>query len=313
MASDASAPEPVSPIAPKAAEGPPPRAGRPAAAGSRPLVWMAAGFVTALVLAGLAAAVLAPRLNPERAPEPAEITAIATPPPPDSPAAPAAPAAEPDASPPAGPAAFSPDPFARDDSRFAALAARVELLETEQARLAEAAAQALAAAALLEATQGSAPFAAELSALADAAPPSAELAALARHAEAGAPSRTALAADFPDYAARAAAAARAPGEGAGLFDRIGYAISRIVSVRRTGEVKGGGVDAVLARAERLVEDGRLEAALAELDRLPDGPREALAGWRTRAERRADIDRHARALRERALTELAAFASPGGAP
>src|SRR5690606_33243294 len=101
-----------------------------------------------------------------------------------------------------------------------------------------------------EASQGSGPFAQELAALRLAAPAAPELAALVRVAETGAPSRAALAAGFPDYAARAASASRAPTEGAGLGDRAAYALSRIVSVRRIGDVPGNRADAILARAER---------------------------------------------------------------
>jgi hypothetical protein len=129
--------------------------------------------------------------------------------------------------------------------------------------------------------------------------------ALGRLAQAGAPSRTALAASFPEYAARAASAGRAPGEKAGLMDRIGYMLSKVVSLRRVGDLQGEGVDALLARAERAVGDGDLDHAFKTLDRLPPAARDAMATWRARAERRAEIDRDAQALRARALQDLAA--------
>ncbi|WP_374467808.1 COG4223 family protein [Phenylobacterium sp.] len=183
------------------------------------------------------------------------------------------------------------------------LAARVAALEAQERSAGQAAAATLAAAALVEATQAARPFPEELAALRAATPGLPELAGLARLAETGAPTRAALAASFPDYAARAAAAARAPGEGAGVGERIGYALTRIVTVRRVGEATGDGVDARLARAERLAEDGDLDGALRALDALPPAAREALAPWRVRAERRAEIDRQAAALRARALRAL----------
>ena len=73
---------------------------------------------------------------------------------------------------------------------------------------------------------------------------------------------------------------------------------------------GGDADAVLARAERLVDDGDLDRALRLLDKLPPGAREALAPWRVRAERRAEIDRNAQALRVRALETLTALPRAG---
>ena len=68
---------------------------------------------------------------------------------------------------------------------------------------------------------------------------------------------------------------------------------------------GDSVDALLARAERQVEDGDLDHALRTLDRLPTKARDAIGGERARAERRAEIDRNAAALRARALQALAA--------
>ena len=164
--------------------------------------------------------------------------------------------------------------------------------------------RALAAAAVVEASQGQGPFVDELSTLRAMSPPSPELQALTALAQAGAPSRTALAQSYPDYAARAATAARAPGKEAGLGDRIVYALARVVMLRRVGDKPGDGVDALLARAERQVGDGDLDRALKTLDGLPPGPRDAMAPWRLRAERRAEIDRDAAALRARALRALA---------
>lgn len=221
---------------------------------------------------------------------------------PDKPAsASAEPAAETPAEPPPAqlaPPAEPPPPAAEDGS----LGERVQVLESDQARLAAAAASALAAGALVEAAQGSRPFPAEVKALAAIAP-SLDLRALGQEAERGAPSRAALAASFPDYAARAASAARAPGEGAGVLARVGHALSRVVALRRVGEVPGEGPDAVLARAERQVEDGDVVGALATLETLPADAKDALGPWRDRAERRARIDREIAAVRAQALDEL----------
>jgi hypothetical protein len=204
---------------------------------------------------------------------------------------------------PAGPAA--------PPAEVAHLADRVEALEVQQGRTAEAAAGALAAAALMEASQTSRPFVEEVAALAAVTPPSAELRSLRSYAELGAPSRAALAASFPEYAARAAAASHAPGEGAGLLARIGQTLSRVVTLRRVGEVSGDGVDAIIAKAEMQVEDGDLVTALATLNRLPPTGREALAPWRARAERRADIDRRIAEVRSHALEDLARLSRSDG--
>lgn len=190
------------------------------------------------------------------------------------------------------------------------LAGRVAALEADRAATAQAAAAALAAAALVEASQGSRPFPDELAALAAVSPPSAELRTLRGLAEAGAPSRAALAASFPDFAARAAAAARDPGDQAAFGERLGHALSRVITIRRTGEVSGDGVDARLARAERQIGDGDIVGALRTLEGLPREGREALATWRARAERRAEIDRRVASLRSMALRDLTRLSRSG---
>jgi hypothetical protein len=272
----------------------------PAAYRGKPLLgvtfWAMIVLMLLCVLAGVAIASFGPRLF---APKPAAKTAAEAPAvvdPAVAPVAPLAPALAP------APSAASPD--------IARLSARVSNLEAQQTHAAQAAAAALAAAAVVDASQGTGPFADELSSLRAISPPSPELQALARLAQAGAPSRTALAVSYPEYAAQAASAARAPGQKARLGDRIVYALSRIVSLRHVGVQPGDGVDAVLARAERQVDDGDLDRALRTLDRLPPGARDAMAPWRARAERRAEIDRGAEALRARALQTLASEARGG---
>jgi hypothetical protein len=268
----------------------------------RPLLgvgfWAMLALAVVCVLAGVLIATLGPKLLAHR-PVPAAAAPALEPTP--TAAAPAALPLAPNPAPAVAPAVAPAD--------VERLGARVAALETREAHTAQAAAAALAAAAVVEASQGSAPFAEQLAALRAIAPPSPELTALARLAETGAPSRAALAASFPDYAARAASAARAPGDGAGLAERIGYALSRIVTLRRVGDVPGSGVDAVIARAERQVEDGDLDQALRTLDRLSPRAREALSAWRIGAERRAEIDRDAAGLRARALQALAVGSEP----
>ncbi|HEY3694907.1 COG4223 family protein [Phenylobacterium sp.] len=235
-------------------------------------------------------------------------------------AASTAPAGRPAAAPPSGSAvgpavppvqtALAPSvvPAGADIGR---LAVRLAAVEQAQARTAEVAATALAASALVEASQSSQPFPRELAGLAAVSTPTDDLAALRPLADSGAPSRAALAASFPDYAARAASASRAPGEGAGLLAQVRYALTRVITLRRVGDVPGRGADAVLARAERLVEDGDVDRALKALDALPPAVRDAVAPWRARAERRTEIDRRVGALRARALQELAQIARRAG--
>jgi hypothetical protein len=269
----------------------------------RPLLgfgfWAILVFGALCVIAGMLIAVFGPRLLAHRpAARPSEAPAAGEPLRPATPVA----AVETAVPPPAAEAA--------PPAEVAALSARVAALEAQEGRTNHAAAAALAAAALVEASQGSRPFPEEAAALRAVSAASPDLAELSRLADPGAPSRASLTASFPDYAARAASAARRPGEGAPLGDRIAYVLSKVVMVRRVGDVAGDGPDAQLARAERLVEDGDFDRALAALDKLPPAARDAMSSWRVRAERRAEIDRLAAALRARALADLAGASRSG---
>ncbi len=275
----------------------------PAAYGYRPLMsrafWMMIGFAILCLAAAVAVVSLGPRFF---APRP-----IAAGGPVVAAAAPAyAPAPVPLTAPaPAG--AASPD-------RVAALEARVQRLESNQARDLDAAAAALAAASLSGAAAQSRPFLNELAAFERLLPGSPDAQALAPLAAQGAPTRAALAGDLADIAARVSVAAKAPARNAGFMAQLAYAISRVVSVRRVDGV-GAGPDAALARAQRLAGEGDLEGAAAVLNGLPSATHEALAGWRERAARRIDIDRHIAGLRAQAAADLSAaeFASPGARP
>jgi hypothetical protein len=253
-----------------------------------PSFWAVTAFGVLCVLAGVGVAVLGPRLLPA---EPSSRAA------PAAPLAPARPAAD------AAAAKVPPEVLQASAGEIERLNARIVSLEAEEDRVAEAAAAALAATVLVEAARGSGPFSIELADLRAKAPDMPELDALVRLAGIGAPSRAALAVSFPPYAARAVSAGRAPEEDEGLEARISYAISRVISLRRVGDVPGQGVQALVAKAERHISDGDVDQALKTLDQLPPGARDAIAPWRERAERRAEIDRQITALRTRALREL----------
>ncbi len=198
----------------------------------------------------------------------------------------------------------SPAAAAAPSAEIAALLARVEALESGQVRTINAAAAALAAASLAEATQGSGPFETELAALERVLPLSGEVRALRPYAESGAPSRAALAAEFDAAAAKAAVAAREPGKSDGLFARIGHALSAIVTIRRIGP-GGDGPDAVLAQAGQAVAAGDIEGALTILRGLPPKAAQAIAPWRDRARQRVAVDRQVAAIRALALSDLMA--------
>jgi hypothetical protein len=180
---------------------------------------------------------------------------------------------------------------------------RIAALESSQKGVTDAAASALAVSALAEAAETSRPFGQELAGLHRVLPPSPDLAALDRLAALGAPTRSGLAVQFSALAGRAASASRNPGPDADLFSRIRYALSSIVSIRHVGSTKGSTPDAMLARAQALLDDGDVEGAVQALDPLPDAAREVLAPWINAANRRIEIDRHVAAIRADALAGL----------
>jgi hypothetical protein len=270
---------------------PPPRA--PTLAGR--LFWALLAFAAAAVIAVAAFIRFGPALPPPLdlgpAPKPAGGSPATLSPAP-------APAAV-DAPPPAP--GLAPEVPGADLAR---LEARLDDLEASQSRTATSARSALAAAALLSAAQTSRPFTSELAAVEALAPADLDLSGFAAMAATGAPSRAALALDFPDFAARAAAAARQPGETAPLGERLLAGLSRVIVVRPVGRIPGDAPEARLARAEVQLNEGDLEAALASLAGLPPAAQATLAPWWDRAQSRARLDRQAAALGERALRDLA---------
>jgi len=192
-------------------------------------------------------------------------------------------------------------PLAAED--VVQLEGRVAVLETGQQRALDAAGAALAAATLADAARTARPFAEELASLERVLPLSPDLRALARLAQDGAPTRAGLADEFAALAGRAAVAARDPGRNADFLARLRHALSSIVSIRQVGSTQGQSPDAVLGRAQTLVNEGDIEGALTAVERLPAPAQTVLAPWRAAAERRVEIDRHIAAIRADALAGL----------
>lgn len=190
-----------------------------------------------------------------------------------------------------------------------ALSARIDRLEAEQRRTERAASAAIAAAALADVAQTSRPFTGELAALERLMPDSSLVSDLRPLAETGAPTRSALTAEFPDVAARAASAAHAPGKNANFISRALAALGSLITLRRVDDLTGQSADAILARAEHRVADGDLEGALEQLRALPPSAQAATADWRERALRRVEIETRIGRLRTAALRDLAAYAPP----
>lgn len=190
-----------------------------------------------------------------------------------------------------------------------ALNQRLDRLEAYDRKAGRAASAAVAAGALADAAQTSRPFPGELASLERLMPDSSLVAGLRPLAETGAPTRAALAAEFPDVAARAARAAHAPKPNASFLARAFAALGSLITVRRVDDFTGNSPDAILTRAERRVDDGDIEGALEQLRTLPPAAQSATADWRDRAQRRVDIETRIAVLRTAALRDLADEAPP----
>ncbi|HYG25686.1 MAG TPA: mitofilin family membrane protein [Caulobacteraceae bacterium] len=250
--------------------------------------WTVLGLCLFSILVGAAVAMTAPAWWPREAEPVAPVAAL---PADDHPAD--EPVAMAQARQPAAPA-----------QNVAGLESRIAALEAGQDRTTQAAAAALASALLAEAASSSRPFERELAALEKVLPLSPDAQALRTLSQRGAPTKAALAAEFDEAASAASLAARDPGEQGGFLDRIGYALASIVTIRRVGSTIGDSPDAVLARAERQVQEGDIDGALTTLNALPAASQRAMAEWRVGAERRASIDRRVASLRATALVNLA---------
>ncbi len=107
--------------------------------------------------------------------------------------------------------------------------------------------------------------------------------ALTRFATTPPPTESALRLGFEEAAAQARAAAepaqRADGSRPGVVDSALSRLSGLVTIRRGETVVWGDVaEAEIERAHRALEAGDLDAALAQLDKLPPAARSAMQGW-----------------------------------
>jgi hypothetical protein len=97
---------------------------------------------------------------------------------------------------------------------------------------------------------------------------------------------------------------RAAPKGAGLLAQITHALTGVFAIRRIDKLTGNSPDAVLARAQRQVDDGDLEDALTTLNGLPPQGLQAIAPWRARAAQRVEVDRLVAAIGASAAMDLA---------
>ena len=122
-------------------------------------------------------------------------------------------------------------------------------------------------------------------------------AALTEPAQEGVVTLNNLQSRFPDVARAVLADARASTTDS-ENNGIGGFLRRQLGARSVTSREGNDPDAILSRAEGAVRDGRVAEALAEINALPDGLKDAMQGWLSDARVRADAEAAVQDLSQR---------------
>lgn len=187
-------------------------------------------------------------------------------------------------------------------SEVSALVTEVRRLQEElpavaaEARSAATAARAsYAVVAAAEASRSSGPFEQAHASLAALLPNDPNVIALAPLARQGAPTTIELRDSFARMDNDIVRAARQSQAGAGFWGRIQAALAQWIVIRRAGS--GDAVDDIVERADQRLQAGRLDQAVAELNRLPAAPKRVAQQWINDAQRRLEIDTRLAAIRQ----------------
>jgi hypothetical protein len=166
------------------------------------------------------------------------------------------------------------------------------------------AALAIVAQALSDRLRSGAPFALQQAALTHLGADPAKLSDLKSLADKGAPSASALAADFGKVSPAILAAAKPP-SGDGVVDRLLANMSKAVRITPVGETAGDDPAALVSQIDAALARGQLAAALAIWERLPDSAKQASKDWAGVAGARIAADKAAQGILDDAMTRLAA--------
>jgi hypothetical protein len=193
---------------------------------------------------------------------------------------------------------------AADKNVLDALQMRVAALERENAGTErQRAAQILALSILARSAETAQPLKPELDAFAALSPGDPAIAVLMPYAEKAVPTRSELAARFPD-AARAALANTRLQSAQGYFAKLWARALNLVSVRRTGPETGDTVEDRLARAGHDLQTGDLAGAVMEVRALTGPAADTMAPWLKDAEARLAVDTSIAGLDSRIVHALA---------
>ncbi|WP_416896301.1 MAG: mitofilin family membrane protein [Minwuia sp.] len=179
--------------------------------------------------------------------------------------------------------------------RLEELSAKAEAAgDARQGRLAQQAALVLAVGRLRDAVGTGKSYSGAWDAVVELGVDPAAHPAVAGYAATGVPTLDALQDRFPVAASRTMVANQV-GEDESWVGGALRRVGNLVNVRRTGELEGDSVEAVLARAEARLNEGDLDAAVGELSALEGAAAKEIAPWKADAEARLSLDKAVGAL------------------
>ena len=153
----------------------------------------------------------------------------------------------------------------------------------------EAAARAIAAAALKAAIDRGGAFTAELDTFSAVVPDSQVAGQLRPYAAEGVPTRVQLVERFASARDAILDAVSGPEENQNIASRLMSSAFSVVKVRRTGDAEGDSPEAVVARMENALKSGDLVAAANEWNALPQPARDASANFKQALDARIAVD------------------------
>ncbi len=183
------------------------------------------------------------------------------------------------------------------------LEGRLASLERDQSGTdAKRAALALALANLTRVAETGEPFLAEINAAAILTPGRVPLADLQSHARSGVKNRSTLIIEFDQVIDDVFRAEREV-QAEAWWQKLWASIRGLVTIRRTGDLEGETTEAIIARTELRMEEGRLLAASQEMHKLTGPGAAAAAAWLTELDAKVQLDALVASLTNQVLADF----------
>lgn len=106
--------------------------------------------------------------------------------------------------------------------------------------------------------------------------------------------------------------AKLQGEDASVRERVLLRLSKYAKMRKIDDIEGDTVDATVARAELMIDQGNIKGAIAELQKLDGAPAQTAAPWMEQAQGHVAADESSQVLLQTVLQYLGGSGNMGGA-